>query len=153
MKDGYSPEARLKKEIMRLGIDFGTTRTVVACADRGNYPVLSFEDENGDARDYLPSLVAERDGELRFGFDAAAVAADPSFTVLRSSKRLPADPRAMPTREVLVGSTRLTLSELVVRYFTWLREFSPQRVARRAGPWARGPLCSRRRGSRLRRGH
>ena len=136
---------------MRLGIDFGTTRTVVACADRGNYPVLSFDDDNGDARDYLPSLVAERDGELRFGFDAAA--ADPSFTVLRSFKRLLADPRAMPTREVLVGSTRLTLSELLVRYFSWLRELSPRRVARRAGLWARGPLCSRRRGSRLRRGH
>ena len=28
---------------MRLGIDFGTTRIVVAAVDRGNYPVVSFE--------------------------------------------------------------------------------------------------------------
>ena len=105
---------------MRLGIDFGTTRTVVAYADRGNYPVLSFHDENGDTRDYLPSLVAERGGELRFGFEAAAVAGDPSFTVLRSFKRLLADPRAMPTREVQLGSLRLTLGELMIRYFAWL---------------------------------
>src|SRR5436309_1650591 len=28
---------------MKLGIDFGTTRVVVAAVDRGNYPVLSFE--------------------------------------------------------------------------------------------------------------
>ena len=54
---------------MKLGIDFGTTRTVVACADRGNYPVLSFSDDAGDAHDFIPSVVAERDGELRFGFD------------------------------------------------------------------------------------
>ena len=31
-----------------LGIDLGTTRTVVARADRGNYPVISFTDEHGD---------------------------------------------------------------------------------------------------------
>ena len=28
---------------MRLGIDFGTTHTVVATVDRGNYPVVAFE--------------------------------------------------------------------------------------------------------------
>ena len=62
---------------MKLGIDFGTTRTVVACADRGNYPVVSFIDAAGDAHDYYPSVVAERAGELRFGLDAVAVAEDP----------------------------------------------------------------------------
>ena len=38
---------------MRLGIDFGTTRVVVAAADRGNYPVVTFEDDGGayDQRD------------------------------------------------------------------------------------------------------
>ena len=39
-----------------LGIDLGTTRTVVALADRGNYPVISFTDEHGDERD---GVVAE----------------------------------------------------------------------------------------------
>jgi len=28
---------------MRLGIDFGTTRVVVAAVDRDNYPILSFD--------------------------------------------------------------------------------------------------------------
>jgi hypothetical protein len=58
--------------IVKLGIDFGTTRTVVACADRGNYPVLSFTDEAGDAHDFFPSVVAERAAELRFRIDAQA---------------------------------------------------------------------------------
>src|SRR6266511_3613623 len=33
---------------MLLGIDFGTTRTVVAAVDRGNYPIVSFHPEDGD---------------------------------------------------------------------------------------------------------
>ena len=41
-----------------LGIDLGTTRTVVARADRGNYPVISFTDEHGDEHDFIPSLTA-----------------------------------------------------------------------------------------------
>lgn len=73
---------------VRLGIDFGTTRTVVACCDRGNYPVISFLDAAGDTVDFYPSVAAERRGELRFGFDALAVASDPEWTVLRSFKRV-----------------------------------------------------------------
>ena len=52
---------------MRLGIDFGTTHTVAALVDRGNYPVVSYE--WGDS---VPSLVAVRasDGALKLGQDA-----------------------------------------------------------------------------------
>ena len=32
---------------MRLGVDFGTTRIVAAAADRGNYPLISFESGDG----------------------------------------------------------------------------------------------------------
>ena len=41
---------------MRLGIDFGTTHTVVALVDRGNYPIVSFEHA-----DFVPSLAAASD--------------------------------------------------------------------------------------------
>lgn len=73
---------------MGIGIDFGTTRTVVASADRGNYPVVSFESDEGDMVEWFPSVVAERNAELRFGFDALATASDPSFSQVRSFKRL-----------------------------------------------------------------
>ena len=43
---------------VRLGIDLGTTRTVVSLVDRGNYPVLGFVDARGDRHEYLPSLTA-----------------------------------------------------------------------------------------------
>ena len=36
---------------MHFGIDFGTTRTIVATVDRGNYPVVSFDDTVGDSHD------------------------------------------------------------------------------------------------------
>src|SRR5947208_16651137 len=72
---------------MRLGIDFGTTHTVVALVDRGNYPIVSFEHS-----DYVPSLAAaSNDGTLRFGAQAAAVANEPGWSVLRSFKRMLVD--------------------------------------------------------------
>ena len=42
---------------MQLGIDYGTTRTVVAAVDRGNYPVVSFQTAEGDTQDWYPSLI------------------------------------------------------------------------------------------------
>src|SRR5712675_1286305 len=38
-----SAKATTLGQVMRLGIDFGTTRTVVAAAVDGRYPVVSFE--------------------------------------------------------------------------------------------------------------
>lgn len=106
---------------MKLGVDFGTTRTVVACADRGNYPVLSFLDDAGDARDWFPSVVAEKGGELRFGFDALAMASDEA-TVVRSFKRLLSDPLAVPGSSARVGSISLPLGDLVTRFLVAVKE-------------------------------
>ena len=103
---------------MKLGIDFGTTRTVVACADRGNYPLLGFVDEAGDCRDWFPSVVAEKDGELLFGFDALARGG----AVVRSFKRLLADKDARPSRRVSVGRLTLSLDELVRRFLAAVRD-------------------------------
>jgi molecular chaperone DnaK (HSP70) len=107
---------------VRLGIDFGTTRTVVACADRGNHPVVGFTDAAGDTAEWIPSIVAERDGELRFGFDAAAVADDPSFTVLRSFKRIFSYHDAVPEHPVAVGGTVLSLSDLLSRFLSYVKD-------------------------------
>ena len=58
---------------MLVGIDYGTTRTVVATVDRGNYPIVSFHTEEGDTQDWYPSLVAVRGDERLFGLDAAPI--------------------------------------------------------------------------------
>src|SRR5687767_1147296 len=104
---------------MRLGIDFGTTRTVVACADRGNYPIVGFLDENGDAVEWFPSVVAANSsGKLRFGFAAEAVAGAPGWTVVRSFKRWLVD----GDREVAVGSLRVRLVDLIARFLEAVRD-------------------------------
>ena len=99
---------------LRLGIDFGTTRTVVAFCDRGNFPVVTFTDEAGDATECFPSIVAEKDGELRFGFAAERLASDPQWTVLYSFKRLLVDPS--PEATAVVGSTPIRLVDLLTQF-------------------------------------
>ncbi len=71
----------------RFGIDFGTTRTVVAARQNGNYPVCTFA-WNGEFREYIPSLIAVYRGKPRFGWEATALLNRPGVTALRSLKRL-----------------------------------------------------------------
>jgi molecular chaperone DnaK (HSP70) len=107
---------------VKLGVDFGTTHTVVAYADRGNYPVLSFLDESGDSQDFFPSVIAERNGKLSFGFQALALAREPGTTLIRSFKRFLSDPQALPSNSVKIGSVSLPLGELLTRFLTALKE-------------------------------
>jgi molecular chaperone DnaK len=101
---------------MRLGIDFGTTHTVAALVDRGNYPVIGFE--WGDA---FPSMIAARaeDGKLLFGHDVALVERDPEWIVIRSLKRLLA--RSGPLTEIAIGKRRYALPDLLAGHLTQLR--------------------------------
>ncbi len=100
---------------MRVGIDFGTTHTVVATVDRGNYPVVSF-----DGFDAWPSLIAANAaGELRFGADAAAVRHEPGWSVLRSFKRLLNE--AGPRTEVTLAGRKYRLAELLAGFLAQLK--------------------------------
>ena len=100
---------------MKLGIDFGTTHTVVTLVDRGNYPVVSF-----DGGDFVPSLVAlkERTGERRYGWAAFAVRHEPGWTAVRSLKRH-LDAAGLRT-EIPIGSWRLSLLDLLSGFFSAL---------------------------------
>ena len=56
---------------MKIGIDFGTTRIVVAASDRGNFPIVNFETPEGEVRDWFPPAVAVQgnDAPLWMGGD------------------------------------------------------------------------------------
>lgn len=100
---------------MRVGIDFGTTHTVVAAVDRGNYPVVSFE-----GVDAWPSLIAANAaGELRYGAAAAAVRHEPGWSVLRSFKRLLND--AGPQTEVTLAGRDYRLADLLTGFLAQLK--------------------------------
>ncbi len=104
---------------MKFGIDFGTTRIIVAAVDRGNYPLVPFETSEG-VFDWFPSLAAVRNPaqydpatdtpingssapaqQYRFGWDAWHVQGDPRWTVLRSLKRYLED--AGPHTRIAIG--------------------------------------------------
>lgn len=94
---------------MRLGIDLGTTRVVVAAVDRGNYPIVSFETPDGTSSEWYPSVIAERDGKLSTGFDAALALQRPEWRVRRSLKRALA---AAGPRDLVLGHPVIELSTL-----------------------------------------
>ncbi len=106
---------------MYLGIDFGTTRTVVACADRGNYPVVTFRDGEGDPVEWFPSVAAARAGEIRYGFDALGVSSEPGWTLLRSFKRVLASPRGTSDPAITIGDTTVAVDALLTGFLSALR--------------------------------
>ncbi len=96
---------------MKLGIDFGTNRIVVALVDRGNYPLVTFEAVDGSVADWFPSLVAVRGDERRYGWKAWDTQTDESWTVVRSIKRLLED--AGPGTVIDLDERQIRLSELL----------------------------------------
>ncbi|MGI8742984.1 MAG: Hsp70 family protein [Bryobacteraceae bacterium] len=96
---------------MQIGIDFGTTRTVVAAADRGNYPILAFEGPDGGHYDWFPSIVAVRGEERLYGWDAWSRQQDPDWITLRSIKRVMED--AGPHTILQVADQALPLMQIL----------------------------------------
>ena len=87
--------------IMQLGIDLGTTRTLVAAADRAIscclLPRLS-----GDSIEHIPSAVALSGSRLVYGVQALA-AHDDGAPIVRSFKRQLADPGVTMDSRLQVG--------------------------------------------------
>ena len=96
---------------MRVGIDFGTTRTVVAAVDRGNYPVVSFEAPDGSAHEWFPSLLAVRGEQRVYGWDAWIRQQEPDWTVVRSLKRVLED--AGPRTRIEIGNQSVPLLQVL----------------------------------------
>jgi molecular chaperone DnaK (HSP70) len=104
---------------MRLGIDFGTTRTVVSGQEGGNYPVYTFS-WNGEMKEYLPSLVAAREGSLYFGWEAVDLLDKPDVYLLRSMKRLAGHLRPDDVLE-LGPDVYVTMIDLVTLFLTYVK--------------------------------
>ena len=97
---------------MRLGIDFGTTRTLAALVDRGNYPVIGVEDALGDPHEHIPTVVVLDGERLVCGWDALAA---PGARA-RSFKRLLAAADATAATPVPIGDAVRRLSEVLAAF-------------------------------------
>ena len=103
---------------MKLGIDFGTTRTVVAAAIQGRYAIASFATHSGYT-EYLPGVVGLRGDELVLGVEADSVLAG-ADRVVRSLKRSTSRvPHTVPPEE-LAGTSHPSL-ELVTEFLHFVR--------------------------------
>jgi molecular chaperone DnaK (HSP70) len=109
---------------MDLGVDLGTTRTTVAAADRGNYPVVGFLDTDDDVREWFPSVVARTStgpAGLVYGY-AALEAVAHGAPALRSFKRAMAAPDVGPETQLLVGDEPVALTTLLTGFLEALAE-------------------------------
>jgi molecular chaperone DnaK (HSP70) len=119
---------------MLLGIDYGTTRTVVAAVDRGNYPVISFQGEHGDHQEWYPSLLAySRAGQERcYGFAARARQHEPGWSVVHSFKRELA--ARGPETPVSLGALSLSTLQVLTEFLSQLRTDLHERSNLRSVP-------------------
>jgi molecular chaperone DnaK (HSP70) len=110
--------------MMRFGIDFGTTRTVVAAVDEGRYPVASF-DHDGRYVDYLPGYAAiDREGRPCFGDEARRRMADRNSFAVSSVKRAIG---GLAPDDRVPGLGEITALELSTRYVAWIRRMLCER--------------------------
>ncbi|MBO3142804.1 Hsp70 family protein [Dermatophilus congolensis] len=123
---------------MTLGIDFGTTRTIVAYADRGNYPVVSFFDADDEPHCHFPSVVADTSDGLVYGFAALEAAAD-GARLTRSFKRLLASPDVFAATPVCIGDREVPLIDVLTGYAQALREALATKSSIAADVSAGGP--------------
>ena len=120
---------------MRIGIDFGTTRVVVAAADRGNYPLVNFEAPDGRVRDWFPSLLAVSGDKRVYGWEALEQQGKPGWTVVRSLKRSLKD--AGPGSVIDIAGQRLNVSLLMTEMMMALRRDLMEKSTLGAGKYDR----------------
>jgi len=120
---------------MKIGIDFGTTRVVVAAADRGNYPLVTFETPDGRAREWFPSLLAVSADQRVYGWEAAEQHGKPGWTVVRSVKRWLRN--AGPCSTVDTAGRQLDVSLVMTEMMAALRRELLTKSTLRAGRYDR----------------
>lgn len=105
--------------IVRLGIDFGTTRTLVARVESGNYPLVTFETEWGEGQDGYPTLIAGKGSQRVFGWEAWSKQSEENWQIMRSLKRYLS--QANPETCLQVGDQNVPVLSLLIEYLSALR--------------------------------
>ena len=109
---------QIEEAFMRLGIDFGTTRTRVAAAIEHNYPLAEFEHETGFHQNWYPSLIAVRGDQVAFGLDALPLQYDSTWEIFHSFKRYLSG--SHPQTVMAIGQVKFSLLEWLTRFLNTL---------------------------------
>lgn len=104
---------------MRLGVDFGTTTTAIAIVDRGNYPIVSFVNNNDDTVDFVPSIIALDGDRLIYGFDAEDAVRE-GAPHLRSFKRLLSDPSVTDSSTLRLGNHSISILDALTGFLSYV---------------------------------
>lgn len=104
---------------MRLGVDFGTTTTAIAIVDRGNYPIVSFINNQDDTIDFIPSVLALDGDRLVYGFDAEDAARDGAVH-LRSFKRLLSDASVTDASTFRLGNHSISILDALTGFLSYV---------------------------------
>jgi len=91
----------------------------VAAADRGNYPLVTFEARDGRVRDWFPSLLAVSEDKRVYGWEALEQQVKPGWTIVRSLKRCLRN--AGPSSALDIAGRRLNLFLLMTEMMAALR--------------------------------
>ncbi len=123
---------------MRIGIDFGTTRILVAAADRYNYPLVNFEAPDSRIRDWFPPVLAVCGNRRMYGLDALDLQGKSDWTMVRSLKRWLKE--SGPHCEIQIAGQRINLSLVTNEMMAagYAREY-------RLGHWSKSGKTSARR--------
>ena len=109
---------------MRLGIDFGTTRTVVASSVDGRYPIAVFETARGFS-EFVPGLAVRGSEALSLGWDAMSELGPKSLAIVRSIKREAGS--RMPDDRMSDLGIDVTALDLTTDYLRFLRRMLLER--------------------------
>lgn len=108
---------------MRLGIDFGTTRTVVVAAYKGNFPLVRFEHSEDAAADFYPSVFAvSASGQVCCGWEALACAHEPDVLLYKRFKGVLGEVGATPARSLEIGGVIMSLGDWLTTFFLQLKD-------------------------------
>ena len=92
----------------------------MARVESGNYPLITFETDGGEAKEWFPSLVAGRGSERFFGWKALSKQSHNDWQKIRSLKSYLS--QANPGTFIELGGEKVPLLELLTEYLSALRQ-------------------------------
>ncbi len=112
---------------IRLGIDFGVAKTVVAATREGAPFLVEFVKPDGEVQAWHPALIGAKGAACTTGLQAQGMQLEDGWDYLRAPRRLLAGMRA--DASIVLGEATQTSLQWVIRYLSGLRRDLIERTA------------------------